>query len=155
MMSSDFHNIQLPASADDGLEVGTPRLSQAHSPREDYRGHVHRSTARLTTEEALRSLTASARARSSVVEQLAFNQLVVGSIPTGLTKRLSVVSCPLSARGSVSAQNGVTSGREERSGCEEDEARPTRRTNRYVRASPTKQTGRYARPRKCPHRLEA
>jgi hypothetical protein len=26
------------------------------------------------------------RARSSVVEQLAFNQLVVGSIPTGLTK---------------------------------------------------------------------
>jgi hypothetical protein len=25
------------------------------------------------------------RARSSVVEQLAFNQLVVGSIPTGLT----------------------------------------------------------------------
>ena len=72
------------------------------------------------------------RARSSVVEQLAFNQLVVGSIPTGLTKRLSVVSCPLSARGSVSAQNGVTSGREERSGCEEDDTRPTRRTNWYV-----------------------
>ena len=30
-------------------------------------------------------------ARSSVVEQLAFNQLVVGSIPTGLTKKLSVL----------------------------------------------------------------
>src|SRR6266852_5318030 len=59
-------------------------------------------------------------ARSSVVEQLAFNQLVVGSIPTGLTKRLSVASRP----------NEVRPRR--RRICEARDASARRRTNQYV-----------------------
>ncbi len=82
------------------------------------------------------------RARSSVVEQLAFNQLVVGSIPTGLTKQLSVVGFQLSACERVTTQKANRAGAKNG-----PDARRTKRGRRGVqmvrrggRASPTKQT---------------
>ena len=84
------------------------------------------------------------RARSSVVEQLAFNQLVVGSIPTGLTTLVvSLSGCHVVERFTERTRRTV---RMRGGRSEADEAyKPVRRGGR---ASPTKQTGRYARPRK-------
>jgi hypothetical protein len=79
-----------------------------------------------------------------VVEQLAFNQLVVGSIPTGLTKK-AVVGCQFSV---VSSSFSVATRRvraRKRRECEAREGRPTQAyklVRRGGRPSATKQSRR-------------
>jgi hypothetical protein len=89
---------------------------------------------------------AAERARSSVVEQLAFNQLVVGSIPTGLTKRLSVVSSWLSV-----ATERVRL--RQRLRCEAREARTTRRTTSTPQSAERAQRSRRAREEHATRRV--
>ena len=62
----------------------------ARNEREEAYKLVRRRARASATKQTGRHAQPS-RARSSVVEQLAFNQLVVGSIPTGLTRRLASV----------------------------------------------------------------
>src|SRR2546422_11715303 len=98
------------------------------------RRRARASATKQTTDMLLRS-----RARSSVVEQLAFNQLVVGSIPTGLTKWFSVVNSRHPTR-RTGQMRGTRS--------EADEAYKSVR--RGGRASVTKQMARHARRKRVP-----